>query len=194
MQLKISSKWSLLAISIIGITLSSIVIVHGASIQSVQSIIYPTFRVLRTPVRLMIPKINVDAPIEDLGVTSSGAMAVPKGPSDVAWFDLGIFPGEKGSAVIAGHDGWKDNIQAVFDNLYRLQKGDKIYVEDNTGTTITFVARAVEIYDENANASSVFTSNDGLAHLNLITCEGVWNPSTKSYSGRLVVFADEEIK
>ena len=48
--------------------------------------------------------------VEDVGLTPGGAMDVPKGPSDVAWFDLGPRPGEVGSAVIAGHEGWKDNI------------------------------------------------------------------------------------
>ena len=58
-------------------------------------------------------------------------MDVPKQPDDVAWFDLGFRPGQKGSAVIDGHSGWKDNRPAVFDNLSKLKNGDKIYVEDN---------------------------------------------------------------
>jgi hypothetical protein len=37
----------------------------------------------------------------------------------------------------------------------------------------------------------VFASNDGGAHLNLITCAGEWNKGKKSYSERLVVFADK---
>ena len=144
------------------------------------------------PTRLKIPAINVDAAVEDVGVTSDGSMAVPKGPSDVAWYDLGPRPGEVGSAVIAGHEGWKDNIPAVFDDLHELQPGDKIYVEDGTGATSTFVVRAVRMYDQYADAASVFNSNDGKAHLNLITCEGAWSNVTKSYSDRLVVFANKE--
>jgi len=35
-------------------------------------------------------------------------------------------------------------------------------------------------------------SNDGKAHLNLITCAGVWDEVEKSHSSRLVVFADME--
>jgi len=68
----------------------------------------------------MIPSINIDAAIEYVGLTSNGAMAVPKGPNDVGWFELGPRPGDIGSAVIAGHDGWKDGIPAVFDNLSKL--------------------------------------------------------------------------
>ena len=141
---------------------------------------------------LSIPKINLDAAIEYLGLASSGIMAVPEGPTDVAWFDLGPRPGEAGSAVIAGHEGWRDGIVAAFDDLHELQKGDKVYVEDETGMTTVFVVRGVQTYDQNGDASSVFSSSDGKAHLNLITCEGTWNAAQKSYSNRLVVFTDKE--
>jgi LPXTG-site transpeptidase (sortase) family protein len=147
---------------------------------------------LGLPIRLTIPKINVDAPVEIVGLAPDGSMGVPKGPIDVGWFDLGPRPGDIGSAVIAGHEGWKDGISAVFDNLHNLVKGDKIYVEDETGTTTIFVVRELRIYGQNDNASDVFASSDGKAHLNLITCEGVWNTTEKSYTSRLVIFADRE--
>jgi len=149
---------------------------------------------IKLPIRLTISKINVDAAVEDVGLTAQMAMAVPEGPTDVAWFDLGPRPGENGSAVIAGHEGWKNGIRAIFDDLYKLRTGDKVYVKDAQGTTTTFVVRAVRIYSQNENALDVFSSNDGKAHLNLITCEGTWNVVQKSYSNRLVVFTDKEIK
>jgi LPXTG-site transpeptidase (sortase) family protein len=144
------------------------------------------------PIRLIIPKIDVDTAIEHLGLTSAGIMAVPAGPTDAAWFDLGPRPGATGSAVIAGHEGWKDNISAVFDDLHKLQKGDKIYVADDAGATTTFVVSATETYDQNGDTSDIFNSSDGKAHLNLITCEGTWNAAEQSYSDRLVVFAEKE--
>ncbi len=147
---------------------------------------------LKLPARLDIPKINVDAAIEDVGLTPQGTMAVPEGPLDVAWFDLGPHPGESGSAVIAGHEGWKNGIKAVFDDLYQLHVGDKVYVGDREGATTTFVVRDIQIYDQNGGTSNIFDSNDGGVHLNLITCEGTWNAAQKSYSNRLVVFTDEE--
>jgi len=41
-----------------------------------------------------------------------------------------------------------------------------------------------------AVATDVFTSSDGKAHLNLITCDGIWDKNAAQYSERLVVFAD----
>jgi LPXTG-site transpeptidase (sortase) family protein len=144
------------------------------------------------PIRLKIPTINVDATVEYVGVTLDGNMGVPKGPDDVAWFQFGPRPGDIGNAVIAGHYGWKNGIPAVFDEASKLQKGDNITIEDDKGILTTFVVRESRLLDEHADASSVFGSSDGKAHLNLITCEGVWNPATKSYSERLVVFADKK--
>ncbi len=146
------------------------------------------------PVRLAISKINVDASVEYVGITPAGAMDVPKGPVDVAWLKLGVRPGEIGSAVISGHYGWKDNIPAVFDNLSLLQKGDQLSVIDENGATTTFAVRESRIYGQADDASEVFISSDGKAHLNLITCTGIWNAANKSYSQRLVVFTDKVTK
>lgn len=143
------------------------------------------------PIRLRIPAIRIDAAILPVGIAPDGSMDIPKGPDDTVWFDQGSLPGENGTAVIAGHFGWKNGIPAVFDNLSELHPGNKILVENDKGETITFVIRELRTFDENGNASEVFSSSDGKAHLNLITCEGVWDKASKSYSKRLVVFADK---
>ncbi len=146
------------------------------------------------PVRLKIPSIKVDATIEHVGLTPDGAMDVPKDPVNAAWFDRGPRPGEKGSSVIDGHFGTADGSPAVFDDLHELDPGDKLYVEDEKGTTTLFVVRELRKYDPDADASSVFSSRDGRAHLNLITCIGTWNTAEQSYSDRLVVFTDKEMR
>jgi len=147
---------------------------------------------ITTPTYLRIPTLDIEANIKSVGRTFTGEVGVPKKPDDVAWFNQGPRPGEIGSAIISGHYGWKDNRQAVFDNLAQLKKGDRLYVEDNQGTTTTFVVTKIQRYSSNNNTLKVFSSNDGKAHLNLITCEGVWNSISQSYSQRLVVFTDKE--
>ena len=142
------------------------------------------------PTRLKIPSINVNTIIEYVGLTPDGAMDVPKSPHNVGWFKLGPRPGENGSAVIAGHYGFKKG--SVFDNLHKLGKGDKLYVQDEKGAITTFVVREILKYDSKADALDVFDSSDGKAHLNLITCEGIWDKVSKNYSKRLVIFTDKE--
>jgi len=152
----------------------------------------PIFGMTRSglPINLKIPKIGVDAAIEYVGLTSESAMEVPEGPVNVGWYKLGPRPGEKGSAVIAGHEGWKNGISAVFDNLHLLSKGDEILVQDEKGVNRTFIVREVEVYAPDGDATNVFSSRDGKVHLNLITCEGAWSFHGKNYANRLVVFAD----
>ena len=142
------------------------------------------------PTRLVIPAMQLDTVVESVGLTPQGEMGVPKGPVDVAWFDLGPRPGQKGSAVIAGHYGWKDGIAAAFDHLSALHIDDELYIVDEKGATTTFIVRDIRDYDQYADAAGIFSSADGKAHLNLITCEGVWSGALKSYAKRLVVFTD----
>lgn len=203
MQRKIPLKWSVFVVSVVGILFSIIIIFFLVPDLPAQGSFTPSSPQVSLsadqadsgfpPTRLKIPSINVDAAIESVGLTTDGAMDVPKQPDDVAWYNLGIRPGGLGSAVIDGHSGYKNNRPAVFDNLYKLSKGDKIYVEDGKGVMTTFVVREIRKYNPNADAADVFSSNDDQAHLNLITCTGFWNKIWKSHSERLVVFTDKEI-
>ncbi|MDP9212225.1 MAG: class F sortase [bacterium] len=142
------------------------------------------------PLRLTIPKIDVDAKIEHVGLTPEGAMDVPQHPRNAAWFDRGPRPGATGSSVIDGHFDSEDGSPAVFSDLHTLEVGDKVHVEDAEGTTITFIVRESRRYDPDADATKVFRSHGTGAHLNLITCAGTWNTSEQRYSSRLVVFTD----
>jgi sortase (surface protein transpeptidase) len=142
------------------------------------------------PLRLIIPGIHVDAPIEYVGVTKSGAMDASKAPSVAAWYKLGARPGEVGSAVIAGHFGWTHDTPAIFDALSTLHTGDLFVIEDEKGVSRTFVIRELKIYTSDEMPAGVFSSYDGGTHVNLITCGGAWNNATQNYSTRVVVFAD----
>lgn len=166
---------------------------NGSTLPTTEVVAPPEQAQPGLPVRLKIPGINVDSAVEFVGLTPDGAMDVPKSQDNVAWYKLGPRPGENGSAVIAGHYGvWGNGKGSVFDSLDNLQKGDKIYVIDDKKATTTFVVREFRSYNSQVDASDVFVSNDGKSHLNLITCEGVWNKVSKSYPKRQVVFTDRE--
>lgn len=193
MQIKLSLKQSLfiLAIAVVGVFLIVFLYTGSLARGSYNVISIPEQTSLGFPIRLKIPGINIDAAIENVGITPEGAMDAPKLPEEVAWYKLGSRPGEIGSAVIAGHSGYKDNKPAVFDNLHKLKKGDKIYVQDEKGTMTAFVVRKIKNYNPDADAGDVFGSNDGIAHLNFVTCTGLWNAKEKTHSQRLVVFTDK---
>ena len=141
------------------------------------------------PTRLIIPSINIDALIQYVGLAPDGSIGVPDGPYNVAWFDLSSRPGQQGSAIITGHYGpWKNGIKSVFDNLYKLKVGDKIYVKDDMGKLISFTMKSSKIYNLNASVPDLFNKNDGV-YLDLITCNGTWIQDKETYTNRLVIFA-----
>jgi len=140
------------------------------------------------PVRLIIPALDISTSVRSLGVSANGEMEVPDNSADVGWYMYGTLPGNRGSAVIAGHLNGKYGEKGIFYELNKLKEGDMILVEDDIGGIGNFVVRETRLYDP-GYADEVFASGEN-AQLNLITCEGVWDKNKNSYSKRLVVFTD----
>jgi|SRR5581483_6643717 len=139
------------------------------------------------PVRLMIPSIGVDAPIDQVGLAADGTIGVPSGPYDVAWFNRSPKPGELGSAIITGHYGqWKIGVGSVFDRLSELKTGDRVYVQTRSGTSVVFTVVSSQLYNPTDSVPQLF-KKDGY-YLDLISCQGDWIESQKTYTKRLVVF------
>lgn len=149
----------------------------------------PPDPVFAPPSRLRIPAIGVDAPVVRVGLTPGGAMASPEGREDTGWYENGPRPGERGSAVIAGHAGYRTG-HAVFDDLTEVRVGDVISVVDEDGATIEFRVRETRLYGRADSAPEVFSSEGEGTHLNLVTCTGVWDSGAGTHSQRLVVFSD----
>lgn len=143
------------------------------------------------PVRFVIPKLNIDAAVEPVGNDESGTMLLPQETDKVGWYYQGYKPGEKGNAVIGGHLDLVTGAPAIFYNLKMLAIGDTIKVVDAFGVERTFKVVRVEqyIYDE-IPIESIFGKSDA-AHLNLITCAGIFDQAMHNYSHRLVIFTEK---
>jgi LPXTG-site transpeptidase (sortase) family protein len=140
------------------------------------------------PVRLVIPKINVDANIQEVGITQKGNMATPNNFVDAGWYKYGPIPGNQGSAVIAGHVDNGVALPAVFYNLKDLAAGDDIYITNENNELLHFTVTGSKTYNFNAKADEVFTEDSGKL-LKLITCSGVWVQKYRTHNKRLVVSA-----
>ncbi len=147
---------------------------------------------VKPPKRLIISSLNIDAVIKPVGLNIEGDMDIDDNIGEVAWYYLGPKPGEEGSSVIAGHYGWKQGVAAVFNEIHTLKVGDRVTVYGADNEAKNFIVRLIRSYHKDEDATEVFKSYDGKAHLNLITCEGEWNNSLMTYSERLVVFTDQE--
>jgi sortase A len=138
------------------------------------------------PVSIAVPRLHITAPVVPVGLTKGGAMAVPPGPEIAGWFKIGTYPGDQGSAVIAGHSGFARR-SAAFDPLTKVRKGDVVQVRTSMGKTLTFSVIGQREYPADSTANEVFSRNDGV-YLNLVSCTGSWNSTLGTHSQRLVVF------
>ena len=150
-----------------------------------------TVKVLKNsfPSIIEIPSIGVNTKIVPVGLTPAGNMDMTNSIKNVAWYSIGPKPGEVGSAVIGGHFGYPG--PAVFRNLENLKPGDIVCVKDSNGKISNFVVRKILTYKSTDIVKDVFYSGDGASHLNLVTCNGKWIPSLRTYNKRTVVFTDK---
>ncbi|MCL2037643.1 class E sortase, partial [Candidatus Saccharibacteria bacterium] len=140
--------------------------------------------------RLIIPKINVDAPViyglTDLGEESS-QRALENGPIHYPIAGASAFPGQNGNTVVLGHSSadWFEpgNFKFIFVQLNRLAAGDLFYL-DFEGVRYTYrVTRSEVIAPNQINALAI---GEDRPFATLITCDP---PGTALR--RLVVYADQ---
>ncbi|WP_151481317.1 class F sortase [Streptomyces albicerus] len=141
------------------------------------------------PDRVRIPSIRVDAPLTGLGLTPQGSLDVPPAARNnlAGWYEAGTTPGEKGTAIVAGH---VDNAEgpAVFYRLGALKKGSTIEIERLDGTVALFSVDAIEVYDARDFPDEKVYGAARRPELRVITCGGGYSAAT-GYQGNVVVFA-----
>ncbi len=139
-----------------------------------------------SPVRIVIPKIQIDAKIERVGVTD-GAMDVPKDPWNVGWYAVFSRPGERTNVTMSGHRDWWGIGPTVFWNLEQLAPGDKIYLIGKDGRGATYVVTETWQVDASTDAGAVI-GDVGYEALTLITCGGAFTGT--EYLSRHIVRAE----
>ncbi|KJS57003.1 peptidase C60 [Streptomyces rubellomurinus subsp. indigoferus] len=145
------------------------------------------------PTRLRIPQIAVDAPFTELALGPTGQLDAPP-PDDknlVGWYRDGVTPGERGSAVVAGHIDTSKG-PAVFLLLSLLLPGNKVEVSRADGTVAVFSVDSVETFAKNAFPDQKVYGKTPDAQLRLITCGGTYDKQKRDYLDNVVVFAHLE--
>jgi sortase A len=180
--------WAVLigSVALFAITLTGAVWYSPQNEISVQALVSE-----EPPVRLVIPKLDLDVQVQQAGLIAGNRMASPTNYTDVAWYKYGPAPGELGSAVIAGHLDNGLGLTGVFKDLNKLQPGDALTVETEDGDLLHFVVEQLVTYPYDQVPPSIFTSKDK-ARLNLITCAGKWIKTPDlgwTIDQRLIVYA-----
>ena len=142
------------------------------------------------PVRLQIPKINLDTTfVPPLGLNPDKTVTVPDSYEEVGWYKGGATPGEIGPAVILGHvDSYEG--PAIFYSLGQLAKGDEVEVTRADGSTALFVVTDTERVPQDAFPTQKVYGDVDFAGLRLVTCTGIYNKGQLRYSHNLIVYAE----
>ena len=149
----------------------------------------PTPTPIGDPQTIEIPKLGVVTVFVPIGVTTDNTMETPKDFSQVGWFTPGSRPGQSGAAIVTGHFDDTSGKPAVFYNLSKLGIGDEIFIKTTLGLTLHYIVESS--YSQNYTSfpkELVYSTYEG-SGLRLITCDGVWSTTNKTYSKRLVVNA-----
>lgn len=150
----------------------------------------PTQTAVPAPVRLVVPALGVDAPVDAVGVEPDGQMTLPEDVARVGWYRFGPAPGSDGSAVIAGHvDDAEQGLGAIAP-LGEAAVGTEVQVTDAAGTTTTWRVVSRELITKQALPVDTLFRRDGPPRLTLITCGGPFLPEYRSYRDNVVVVAE----
>ena len=145
--------------------------------------------------RLIVAKISLDAPISMRQVGADGRMPIPEGPHDVVWYDFSAFqglggrPGVGGNTVLSGHVDYHDYGPAVFWDLRKVEAGDEIIIRLRDGSEYRYVVQWNRVIDSESAAWNDIVASTGKESATLITCAGSFDPATRSYDQRRVVWA-----
>ncbi|MER5637321.1 class F sortase [Kitasatospora sp. NPDC002227] len=142
------------------------------------------------PTRLRVPQLFLDAPFTELGLAPGGTLEAPSADDKnlVGWYRGGAAPGERGSAVVAGHVDTRTG-PAVFLMLHLLTPGSTVDITREDGITATFVVDSTQTYPKNAFPDAKVYGDTEDAQLRLITCGGAYDKKLKDYTDNVVVFA-----
>lgn len=140
------------------------------------------------PKRIKIPKIKVDALVEDVGENSTGDIDSPKDTQHVGWFKDGYKIREVGNAVIAGYR-VLGSVPGVFHDLDKLTIGDQIGVTDVHGKLSQY-----KVIDKKTFRTDAFPTKDvfgesGKSMLNLIAINAVLPDGSSAFIERLVIYS-----
>jgi len=176
-------------------TLTKVVITHSTDTPSETP---PTdacanYRVAPSyPKRIDLPSIDAGGCIEQVSIDQYGQIAVPTNIYTAAWYVKSVLPGQPGLSIIDGHISGRYNTDGIFEHLDRLKPGDTFTVTLGDGTVLSYRVFKEQSVPLNQAVDTLLTkdSNVTASQLNLITCSGQYNKSTKLYDHRTIVSAE----
>lgn len=140
------------------------------------------------PVAIVIPKIGVANRLVPVGLNPDRSLEVPDDASVAGWYTKAPRPGDRGPAIIAGHNTWKGR-SGIFLRLHELGAGDVIQVQFDDGSTRSFTVDRLEQHPKDAFPTRAVYGNTAGPELRVITCGGYFDPEARSHVDNIIAFA-----
>ena len=143
------------------------------------------------PMRIVIPKIGVNAYVQNVGVDQNQQIAVPNNIHIAGWFVDTVQPGEQGLSIIDGHVNGPTSDEGVFHRLKELAIDDEIRIVQGNGIERPFKVRITQSVPTEETATLLYSQDPSIQRqLTLITCTGRYNSETRSYDQRQIVILE----
>lgn len=133
---------------------------------------------------LVIPKLNLDAPVVEAPVANQTWQVSHLGQS-VGHLAGTAKPGETGNVVMAGHVSLADGQDGPFARLSDLQPGDEIILSSG-GRRMAYQVSNTQIVEPTAIEVTYPSSASAGPEITLLTCTS-WDSVNQRYAQRLVV-------
>ena len=161
----------------------------AASIPIVTASIPPVPATL-VPTHVLLPTAGIDASVDAVGVTPTGAVAIPHDAHRLGWYRYGPAPGDpQGSAVLVGHrDSRTQGAGALYD-LGTVGVGDPIIVVRSDGTRLHYRIVERRLYLKKTLPFALLFARTGPPRLTILTCGGPYDRAHGGYQDNLVVTA-----
>ncbi|MFJ7948950.1 class F sortase [Streptomyces sp. NPDC096354] len=141
------------------------------------------------PTQVAIPSIGVTSSLMRLSLNADGTVEVPPAEKGMTagWYTGGGIPGERGAAVVIGHNDTRFG-RAVFHDLKKIGKGADIVIRNERGQVAHFTVTGTESVSKKAfPTKKVYGATNGRV-LRLVTCDGAFDAQGHPVNN-LIVYA-----
>ncbi|HUQ00053.1 MAG TPA: class F sortase, partial [Aeromicrobium sp.] len=160
----------------------------------VTSSVGPTIGSVGEPVRLVIPSLDIDAPVVPIELDRDRVLRPPNDPSKVGWWDRSAQPGaKKGQSLLTGHSVRLGD--GAMDTLGDVKRGATVQImgkkddDEKEPKVASYLVQKVFVYSRKQvadHSEELFGQDHHSRRLVLVTCTD-WDGH--AYESNIIVYA-----
>ena len=129
---------------------------------------------------MRIPRFDVDAAVENIGIDDTNHLETPKDPRNVGWYGIYQKPGHGYNALFSAHVDYYPSIRGAFYDLAKMVVGDEVTVVMQGGAEYRYRVIRNDRYTVDTIPTGDLIRASGRPQddewITLITCGGMFVP------------------